>query len=186
MAATKQSAPDADLAQTLIDHREIARQQGDVLWELLLIPPIGKYLAAQGERAKAIELYRDAIERAKKLDNRSPQALHVQVELASFLMEDSQDVLEAYRLLSDVLSDIDILMRGVLLDERRSQIIDQWIAAYSKIIQLLIEKGEIVGLSKDMTTAELAFNHHEAAKSRTFIADLADATIIAQQTFRQS
>jgi tetratricopeptide (TPR) repeat protein len=175
--ANLQAVVDDRLAQNLFEHHEIARQQGDIFWESVLLQEIARYLVSKGDRVKAIELFRDCIERAERLDKLSHQVLRSQVKLATILMVEDEAAQEAYHLLGDVLAKIDILMQGALLDEQRSQTIAQWIAAYSAMIKLLVEKDKVLQLSANMPSDELAFNQHEAAKSRTFIASLADAAI---------
>lgn len=53
----------------------------------------------------------------------------------------------------------------------------EWISLYGALIKLLVENGDSLHLPKGADPRELAFNLHESAKARSFIANLASTEI---------
>ena len=157
--------------------RETFRQKGRMLEELSLSSLLAEHYLRQGNEPEALALYQEAIERGKAHDERSSLVMHLQVNFAKLLAKKSDRRQEAYSLLTNTLAAVEEHLREVLLDRRRGEIIAEWIDLYGTLINLLIEGSEDLRLPNFAVPHELAFNLHEAAKSRSFIASLADTAI---------
>ncbi|MBW4504720.1 MAG: tetratricopeptide repeat protein [Scytonema hyalinum WJT4-NPBG1] len=157
--------------------RESSRQRGLMFQELQCSSLLIQHYLHQGDELQAVALYQEAIQRGKAHDERSPLVMKLQVNYAKLLSKKPEGRQEAYNLLTNTLAAVERQMDEVLLDRRRGEIIATWFDLYGVLINLLIESGEALQLPRSIAPSELAFNLHESAKSRSFVASLAKTTI---------
>jgi tetratricopeptide (TPR) repeat protein len=157
---------------------DLARNSEVAQYEVLLVHVLSKHLEHEGKREEAIALYRDTIDRIYSRDPNSLHVLRLHLDLARLLTQSADGHQEAYHLLEAALVTVTERTKEVVIDQRRAEIIAEWVDVYTALIDLLIQYGDRIQLSKPIQPLELAFNLHEAAKSRTFLAELSK-TIVA-------
>lgn len=143
--------------------------------ELYLTLSLGRLLANNSPE-EAAALYRTGIQRGLAADARIKEVVLLQIELAKLLSRTLSGAQEAFVLLSDRIAEINARIDAAVLDERRAEIAGEWLDLYGAFIALLMRWGDQLQLPKGKAS-ELLFDTHEAAKSRTFIAALADAVV---------
>ncbi|HEU5230207.1 MAG TPA: CHAT domain-containing tetratricopeptide repeat protein [Ktedonobacteraceae bacterium] len=177
--ASGKAALSNDIADTVAWARDISRDTGEVFQELVLTWLLIQQEVEQGHEQEAIAHYKEAIERCKAVNMYSTEVMRLHSGLARLLMQRADGKQEAYTILMDALASVEKDLESVLLNQSRAEVIAKWIELYGMLIALLVEDGHNLTLPPSADPLTMAFNLHEAAKSRAFLANLA-STPIAQ------
>jgi hypothetical protein len=106
--------------------------------------------------------------------------LRLQIELAEQLSAHPETVRDAEALLSSTADEIGMQLQNVCLDQRRGDLIGQWIRLYGLLIRLLTKPEYGLHAGDDFRQSLVkAFDFHEFAKARSFASSLANADMLA-------
>ncbi|MGZ3621606.1 MAG: CHAT domain-containing tetratricopeptide repeat protein, partial [Ktedonobacteraceae bacterium] len=166
--------------------RDVARAQGKSTEELFYTTLLVQHILRQGQEQQAMELCREILQRCAEQEITSLHVLHLQSMLANLLVKHPESYQEAYQLLADSLAALEKNVLRVQLNEHKAEMIAQWIVLYGTLLQLLIEHGDALRLPKGTDAATLAFDIHESAKSRTFLAEMATATLAQPESIPEA
>jgi|GEM_PF-1410955 len=183
--ATGKADAGEDAVGTISYARDLARAVGNQKYELLLTSYLIEQQIEQGHEQAAIDMYREVIEQQTDQQLVSTQVMGLHLGLAKLLARQQDGRQEAYQLLTALLARLDIDMQGVILNVRRAEIVSQWIDVYGLLIKLLIEDADSLTLPAAVDPQALAFDLHEAAKARAFIAYLASGAMHQPETIPQ-
>lgn len=183
--ASGKAALSEDIADTIIWARDISRATGEIFQELVLTSLLIDEEAKKGHQQQAIALCREAVERCKAINMYSTEVTHLHIRLAKLLIQSADGKREAYHILMDALASVEKDLQGVLLNQSRAEVVASWIGLYGTLIALLIEHGHELDLPSSTNPIELAFNLHEAAKARAFLANLASTPIMQAEAIPQ-
>jgi tetratricopeptide (TPR) repeat protein len=141
---------------------------------------LATYLADHGRAPEAVGVLRDLLTDAQRLGPRP--AADVRRSLARHLAKDPAGRGEAFTLLWSVRSDLMARVTDAGDPARRAEIVGESIGVYEALIDLLLDAADVDGgpvlpLPDDRDAVELAFDLHEEARSRTFLAELADLAV---------
>lgn len=166
-----------DKIETLQWALNLAKADRSKIYELVLTKRLCDLYAKRGEKQKAIDLYRSAIQHGHGYMRSSPQFLAVIIGYALLLTERPESRKEAFELLTEVLEEIKTELHEVVHDERRAEIIAEAIKLYGALFSLLLDQEDKSFLPTGTSAYVFAFDLHESAKSRSFISDLADSPV---------
>ncbi|HZO71410.1 MAG TPA: CHAT domain-containing tetratricopeptide repeat protein [Ktedonobacteraceae bacterium] len=183
--ASGEAALTEDVTSTIIWARDISRATGEIFQELVLTSLLVDEKAKKGHQQEAIALCRETIERCKAINMSSTDVMRLHIKLAKLLMQHADEKQEAYDILIDALASVEKDLQGVLLNRSRAEVIAGWIGLYGTLIALLIEHGHELDLPSSTNPIELAFNLHESAKARAFLANLASTPIAQSEAIPQ-
>ena len=126
----------------------------------------------QGRRrhSEATRVLREALAREAAIDAESHAAMQLRAQLGALLGGDPVTRPEAHRLLREVVQGALERVAEARLDDRRSEIVSEWIDAFSDLLELLVADGSPEAIAE-------AFGVHESAKSRSFAAALAGGAL---------
>ncbi|GAA3389681.1 CHAT domain-containing protein [Cryptosporangium minutisporangium] len=137
-------------------------------------------LQRDGMTELALEMLRTAV---NDIQARSPQSQHLadaRLEYGRALADVPERRVEAYRMLAELVDDIERSIVATGDPTRKSDQISRAIDAYAVLVRLLVtEDAESLGHARP---EERAFAVHEAAKARTFAARLGRATMDPPQS----
>ncbi|HLG64180.1 MAG TPA: CHAT domain-containing tetratricopeptide repeat protein [Ktedonosporobacter sp.] len=183
--ASGKAALSEDTIGTIVWARDITRETGEIFQELILTALLIDEEAKKGDQQRAIELCREAIGHCQAMNIYSTGVMDLHIKLAKLLMRRSDGKREAYHILMGALASIEKDLQGVLLNRSRAEVIAKWIKLYGMLIALLVENGHELDLPASTDLIELAFNLHEAAKARAFLANLASTPIAQPEAIPQ-
>jgi hypothetical protein len=145
--------------------------------------PLARFHANAGDDESAERLYRETIEMARRLDPASDALLVVKSEYARFLAERHRPE-DARSLLAGVVDNLEDRISTAWLHARRSERVARWRPVYDALVRALAlpamsdrTKALADSTGSAVEPAIAAFNVHEAAKSRSFLAWLADGYV---------
>ncbi|BCY08916.1 CHAT domain-containing tetratricopeptide repeat protein [Actinoplanes sp. L3-i22] len=146
---------------------------------LLFASWLSQELAAAGDLQKALALCRDILTRYQDVDARSTMLKSLRLNYATLLLRQDApgDRQEAFDLLWHSYTSIDAQMEQALLGERRGEFVAKWIQIVEMQLSLLLEHGDTLTTARAVDPRLLAFDLHEAAKARGFLAALADVAV---------
>jgi tetratricopeptide (TPR) repeat protein len=176
-----------DDVATVLMERERAIEKGDIQSELILSSLLAKYYMDTGSEDQAEKLYRKSIARAKDADLSNPQLIQIQVHLAKLLKNKKGNRQEAFDILyNNARQFIEPKLHHEIRDQRRGEIVSEWIDLYGTLIQLLLGHGDEFQVPGEIPPDISAFELHESTKSRSFIASLADMPLQPPQAIPQA
>ncbi len=144
--------------------------------ELVTAGALARVLSAGGEEDRALELLRDTLFREGELHLSADSHLQVVIQFARLLGLRPAGRAEALGLLGRALREIEEELGDVVHVERRGQIVARAIEIYGALISLRLDAGDPPGAAT-RPAAAVAFDLHEAAKSRSFLGILSNATV---------
>jgi tetratricopeptide (TPR) repeat protein len=166
---------DLDVWAMVEEEREAAVARGDIQAELLLALKLAERHRRQGQPERALELYRESLARAATNRSRTPLLEEVRLQLARSLTAMEGGAGEAYEILRGIVDAVEERVAGMALERRRSEVVGEWIDAYGALVELLLTRGqELPAGTGDRARLE-AFQLHEGAKARSFLASLVHA-----------
>lgn len=158
---------DSDDETLAVLERRLRQSPSDALASAVANQHVRRNDLAQAER-----VLRTAIAREAAIDPRSLAALRLREQLGALLARQAGRRDDAYGLLRSVVDDVLDRVATSRLDERRSEIVSDWIHAFDDLVGLLVADGS-------SEAAAEAFTVHEAAKGRSFAAELAGSALRA-------
>ncbi len=183
--ASGKAALSENVTDTIVWARDMSRATGEIFQELVLTSLLIDEDVKKGQQQQAIALCRETIERCRAMNVYSTEVTHLHITLARLLMQRADGKREAYSILMDALTSIEKDLQGVLLNQSRSEVVAKWIELYGMLLALLVEHGHELDLPASTDAIELAFNLHEAAKARAFLANLASTPIAQPESIPQ-
>lgn len=164
----------------------ISRAAGSGDWNRhnALASTLANHLAATGQRVAAISLRWQLLARADATSPGRSLATDERAELAELLADTGDRVAfkVAFELLWQARAMIDERLRAAQVQERRSEIVSRHARVYELLIRLLVHSTMELDLPDDRGREELAFDLHEEAKSRSYLAGLSRQPILADGT----
>lgn len=149
---------------------------------------LAEYLAPRGRRAEALALLRGLLVEADQREA-TLHGIHLRQIKARLLAESPDDTQEAFDALWTARAAVLVLVDQAADPGRRAEIAAEFIDLYEALISLLVsvEDGEgdhtrILQVPGGDPPEELAYNLHEEARSRSFLAALADAPLSMPDT----
>ncbi|MEU8816710.1 CHAT domain-containing tetratricopeptide repeat protein [Actinoplanes sp. NPDC048796] len=156
--------------------RELAENhRGSSRWRVrhATASALADYLARHDRVEAAVEATRELLAEAQRLGDARAVA-EVRQSLARLLARDPRGRAEAFRLLWSVRADVLSWVDAAGDPARRAEIVSEFISLYEQLLDLLLDGGTGLPLPDRRPAAELAFDLHEEAKSRTLLAELAE------------
>lgn len=176
-------APNAESLATLAtdavlhDAIDKARRAYLVPYELALTLVLIKRKEDRGEVDNAVQLCRDTLADCHKRSIEGVLVRRVTIQLARLLGKSPEKRPEAIDLLQRELTEIESLAQGAVLDQTRAEIVSEWIDLYSALIEVLLNEEIRAKPTGGGQQVRQAFDLHEAAKARTFAAQLSKASL---------
>jgi tetratricopeptide (TPR) repeat protein len=157
-----------------------AAESGEWKYHDALASVLANHLAATGQRAEAISLRRRLLARADATAPGRSLAIDSRARLADLLAGtgDCGSFQEAFGLLWQARSTLDGRLRAAQVQQRRSEILAGHARVYELLIRLLVHSTTELALPDERGREELAFDLHEEAKSRSFLAGLSRQPIL--------
>jgi tetratricopeptide (TPR) repeat protein len=156
--------------------RDICRTQAHPLHELLLTSHLTECLVEAGRRPEALVECAQFLNSAT-LDPDSPEMLRVFIPYATLTAAEPGGWRRGFDLLLERAKKVDRAMEEALIGARRAEIVSKSFDVYAALIELLTLPESRQALTAGPSPAELAFDLHEAAKSRSYLAILAGAPL---------
>jgi tetratricopeptide (TPR) repeat protein len=166
---------DDDVWAMVEEGLEAAVARGDMQAELLLARKLADRHRRQGQPGRALDLYRETIARAAANSPSSPLLERMRLELARSLTVMEGSAGEAYEILRGIVDGVEKRVAGMALERRRSEAVGEWIDAYEALMELLLTREQDLSVVTGGRAQLEAFELHEAAKARSFLASLAHA-----------
>ncbi|GAB7193421.1 hypothetical protein NUM3379_41310 [Kineococcus sp. NUM-3379] len=157
--------------------REEAVAQGDVGALTFVVEAGARRLERAGDPAAAVEVLRSQLADCAARGFRGPEVTRLRVRCARLLRQDLREPQQAFELLWSALSETTARLDAAVLDERRAEVVAESVAVYEGLVDLLTTDGHLLDLPDGRAAGELAFDLHEAARSRSFAAALADSRL---------
>jgi tetratricopeptide (TPR) repeat protein len=136
-------------------------------------------LVSAGRPSEAIDQARSAITRGDEVEPQSPVVLRLRVLLARALTSAPDGLDESRRELERVLGAVWELLDETSLDDRRSEIVGEWVDAYGAVVSILLTAPD--SAVPDAATTASAFALHEQAKSPAFATEVAWSDVRSAQ-----
>jgi len=138
-------------------------------------------LVSAGRPSEAIDQARSAITRGDEVEPHSPVVLRLRVLLARALTGAPDGLDASRRELERVLGAVRELLGETPLDDRRSEIVGEWVDAYGAMVSVLLAAPDSAApdsaapdsAAPDAATTASAFALHEQAKSPAFATEVA-------------
>jgi tetratricopeptide (TPR) repeat protein len=182
------SRPDGSFPAEHLDELRaaISRAAGSGDWKRhhALASTLANHVAATGQCGAAISLRWQLLARADATAPGRSLAIDERAKLAGLLADtgDRGAFKVAFELLWQARTMIDERLRAAQIQERRSEIVSRHARVYELLIRLLVHSTMELDLPDDRGREELAFDLHEEAKSRSYLAGLSRQPILADGT----
>jgi tetratricopeptide (TPR) repeat protein len=154
-----------------------ARRQGDLSALVTISHAEADRLVRAGDNGAALDLFRSLMAEISERNFQGPDVTFLQVAYASLLRKSGGEAQDRFDILWNALRAVDERQARAVLDERRAEVVAQAADVYDELVDLLAGNTAQLRLPDDRTPVELAFDLHEAARSRTFTASLADTPL---------
>jgi tetratricopeptide (TPR) repeat protein len=134
-------------------------------------------LVRAGDTDAALDLFRSLLDDVSARNFEGPDITSLQVTYARLMHESGGRAQDRFDILWHALHAVDERQARAVLDERRAEVVAEAVGVYDELVDLLTGDAAQLQLPDHRTAAELAFDLHEAARSRTFAASLADTPL---------
>jgi tetratricopeptide (TPR) repeat protein len=168
---------DAGIASTrqidlAVQFRREARENSDWLMEASLCLLLAQLHSKRDEHNAAISVLRELLERAKQRDSDVPPVFGAERLLAELLADSLETCQEAFELLMQLYEDLVVRISEIASASALSEEVSRHILVIEDLIHLLFTWRDQLRLADERTWDVLAFELHEAAKSRSYLAQL--------------
>jgi CHAT domain-containing protein/tetratricopeptide (TPR) repeat protein len=154
-----------------------ARRQGNLSALVTIGRAEADRLVRAGDNGAALDLLRSLLDDLSARNLHGPDVTHLQVAYARVVDESGGPVQDRFKILWNALRAVDERQARAVLDERRAEVVAEAVDVYNDLVDLLTGDTDQLRLPDDRTPVELAFDLHEAARSRSFTASLADTPL---------
>ena len=165
-------------ANPMIQHAlDEARRQGNLSALVTVSLAEADRLVRAGDNGAALDLLRSLLDDVSARNLEGPVVTNLQVTYARLMHESGGRAQDRFDILWNALHAVDARQARAVLDERRAEVVAEAVGVYDELVDLLTGDAAQLQLPDHRTAAELAFDLHEAARSRTFAASLADTPL---------
>jgi tetratricopeptide (TPR) repeat protein len=154
--------------------RDRLRARSRITYDIAATRLLATLYEENGDTASALGELDELLRSGRALD--TSDMLMIQVDRARLVANNPEGWSEGFALFENLLGIVDRRLRETVFDVRRGEIIGEMVTIYEALLALLADSRAPMAW-KGIAREDLAFDLHEAAKSRSTLVSLADAPI---------